>query len=124
MFPRSSIFSLKPWKIKLGIKTERNIITPDLIDLPDGLLSPDVSHGIVEARDSNSESIETFVSAVDSHNGGSGVGLGHPPIPLQHHDLRPDLVIDALPLVPDLLDVVLERELDFNSVTQSNEVLT
>ena len=79
----------------------------DLVDLPDSFLGADVSHGIVKARHSNPEAVEPFVSAIDSHHRCPGVGLGHSPVPLQHHDLGPDLVIDAFPFVSDFLDVVL-----------------
>ena len=108
----------------MALRLRRPTLSSDLIDLPDGLLGPDVSHGIVKPRHSDPEPVEPLVRPIDGDDRGPGVGLGHSPVPLQHHDLRPDLVIDAFPLVPDLLDVVLGRESDFNSVTQSNEVLT
>ena len=78
-----------------------------LVDLPDSLLSADVSHGIVKAGDSNSEAVKSLISPIDGDHGSPGVGLGHSPVPLQDDNLGPDLVIDALPLVPNLLDVVL-----------------
>ena len=90
----------------------------NLVDLPDSFLGADISHGIVKPRHSNSEAVETFVSAIDSHNRCPGIGFGHSPVPLQHHDLGPDLVIDAFPLVSDFLNVVLKGESELNIILQ------
>ena len=54
------------------------------------------------------ESVESVVGAVDGEDGGARVGLGHAPVALQHDDLGPDLVVDRLPFVQHLLDVVLQ----------------
>ena len=87
------------------------------------LLCLGVPHGIVKARQPDPgsrsdrlsivsvkpESVEAIVGAVDCEDRGPGVGLGHSPVPLQHDDLGPDLVIYTLPLVQHLLDVVLQK---------------
>ena len=39
--------------------------------------------------------------------GRPGIGFGHPPVPLQHNDFGPDLIVYALPFVQYLLDVFL-----------------
>ena len=56
------------------------------------------------------ESVESVVRPVDCEHGSACVGLGHPPVALQHDHLGPDLVVDALPLAEDLLDVVLQSK--------------
>ena len=81
----------------------------NLVDLPDRFLGADVSHGIVKPRNSNSEAVETLVSAIDSDNRSPGVGFSHSPVPLQDHDLGPDFVINTFPLVQNFLDVVLKK---------------
>lgn len=55
------------------------------------------------------EAIESVVWAVDGEDRGPGVGLRHPAISLQHNHLCPNFVVDLVPLVQDLLDVILQQ---------------
>ena len=72
------------------------------------LLGLCVAHGVLEAREADPKAVEAVVGAVDGEDGGARVGLGHAPVALQHDDLGPDLVVDRLPFVQHLLDVVLQ----------------
>ena len=38
------------------------------------------------------------------------VGLRHPPVPLHHDQLAPDVILDGVPLAVDLVDVILILE--------------
>ena len=109
IFPKSSIFSLKPCnkKFKIISGDNKEIASTDLADLFERLLSPDVPHRILEPRQSNPEPVEALVRPVDCEDGGAGVGLGHPSVPLEDHNLGPDLIINAVPLVENLLEVIL-----------------
>ena len=69
-----------------------------------------VPHGIFESRQSDSKTVEAVIGPVNGEDGGSGVGLGHPAVPLQDNDLGPDFIVDWLPLVEDFLYVILERK--------------
>ena len=97
----SGLIQIKSVRIYLKAST-------DLIDLFERLLSPDVPHGVLEPRQSNPEPVEALVRPIDCEDGGAGVGLGHPPVPLEYDDLGPDLIVDTLPLVENLLDVILK----------------
>ena len=76
--------------------------------MPLDLLRLGVAHGVLEARQPYPEPVEAVVRPVDCEDRGARVGLGHPPVPLQDDDLGPDLVVDRLPFVEHLLDVVLQ----------------
>ena len=68
------------------------------------------------------EPVESVVGAVDGEDGGAGVGLGHAPVPLQHDDLGPDLVVDRVPLAQDLVDVVLKDRQRCEKVTTEGKL--
>ena len=85
--------------------------------MPLDLLGLGVAHGVLEAREADPEPVESVVGAVDGEDGGAGVGLGHAPVPLQHDDLGPDLVVDRVPLAQDLVDVVLKDRQRCEKVT-------
>ena len=76
--------------------------------VPFDLLRLGIAHGVLEARQSYPEPVEAVVRPVDCEDRGAGVGLRHPPVPLEDDDLGPDLVVDRLPFVEHLLDVVLQ----------------
>ena len=67
-----------------------------------------VPHGVVKPGQPDPEPVKAVIRAVHREDGGAGVGLGHPPVPLEHNDLGPDLIVDTLPLVENLLDVILK----------------
>ena len=78
-----------------------------LSDVSDDLIRGRVPHGVVEPGHPDPEAVEAVVRAVDGQDGSARVGLGHATVPLQDHNLGPDLVVDRLPFVLNLLDVVL-----------------
>lgn len=51
--------------------------------------------------------VKAIVGSVDSEHRGPRVRLRHASVPLEHYDLRPDLIVDLRPLVQDLLYVFL-----------------
>ena len=53
------------------------------------------------------KSVESVVGAVDREHRRAGVRLGDSSVPLEDDDLRPDLVVDLVPLVQHFLYVVL-----------------
>jgi hypothetical protein len=53
------------------------------------------------------ESVETIVASVNLNWDGPGVRLGHTAIAFHDDELGPDLVVDLMPFVQNLLDVVL-----------------
>lgn len=55
------------------------------------------------------EAIEAVVGAVDGEDRRPGVGLRHPAISLQHDHLCPNFVVDLVPFVQHLLDVILQH---------------
>ena len=67
-----------------------------------------VPHGVVEPGQTDPEPVEPVVRAVDGQDRRPGVRLGHPAVPFQDDDLGPYLVVDRLPFVQHLLDVVLQ----------------
>ena len=71
------------------------------------LLGLVVPKRVLEAVYTDPEPIESLLGPVDSEDGGPGVGLGYPPVPFEDDNLGPDLVVDAVPLVQNLLQVVL-----------------
>ena len=71
---------------------------------------------LIKPGNTNSEAIETLLTPIDSHNRSSGVGFGNAPIPLQNYHLCPDLVINAVPLVENLLNMVLKSNRIKNEV--------
>ena len=79
-----------------------------LADMSLDVLRLGVPHGVVKPCQADPEPIEPIVGSVDCQDGSSGVSLGHSPVPLQHDDLGPDLVIYGLPLVEHLLYVILK----------------
>ena len=83
---------------------------PHLADVPLDLLRLGVPHGVVEARQPDPEPVEAVVRAVDGEHGRPGVGLGHAAVALQHDDLGPNLIVDTLPFVENLLDVILKTD--------------
>ena len=80
-----------------------------LADVPLDVLRLVVPHGVVKPGQPDPEPVKAVIRAVHSEDGGAGVGLGHPSVPLQHDDLGPDLIVDTLPLVENLLDVILKH---------------
>jgi hypothetical protein len=68
-----------------------------------------VPHRVLKPRQPDPEPVEAVVGPVDCEDGSARVGLGHPTVPLQDDDLGPDLVVDRLPLVQNLLDVILKE---------------
>lgn len=52
-------------------------------------------------------SIEAFVAAVDYHSGQTHVRLRHAPVAAHEDQLAPDLVVDVVPLLQHLRDIVL-----------------
>ena len=83
---------------------------PHLADVSLDLLRLGVPHGVVEARQPDPEPVEAVVRAVDGEHGRPGVGLGHAAVALQHDDLGPNLIVDTLPFVENLLDVILKTD--------------
>ena len=53
------------------------------------------------------ESIESIVAAVDLNGDGPGVCFGHTAVAFHDDQLGPNLVVDLMPFVQHLLDVVL-----------------
>lgn len=56
------------------------------------------------------EAVETIVGAVDGQHRGSGVGFRNSPVPLQDDHFCPNFVVDLVPFVQDLLDVILQQK--------------
>jgi hypothetical protein len=54
------------------------------------------------------ESVETIVASVNLNGNGPGVRFGYTSIALHDDELGPDLVVDLMPFVQNLLDVVLQ----------------
>ena len=69
-----------------------------------------ISQGVVKTVDTDFETVKAVFGAVDREDGGPGVGLGNPPVPLEDDHLGPDLVLDVVPLLKDLGDVVLKEQ--------------
>ena len=67
-----------------------------------------ISHWILESIDSNPESIKSILRPIDSEDRSSSISFGDPPIPLQHNDFGPDFIINVVPLLQDLGDVILK----------------
>lgn len=53
------------------------------------------------------KSIESIVASVDLDRDGSSVGFGYTTIAFHDDKLGPDLVVDLMPFVQNLLDVIL-----------------
>ena len=53
------------------------------------------------------KAVEAVVASVDLDGDGAGVGLCHAPVALHHDELGPDFVVDLVPFIQHLLDVVL-----------------
>lgn len=71
------------------------------------------------------KSVETIVAAVDLDGNSAGVGLGYASVALHHDQLGPNLVINLVPFVQYLLNVILDfkkREINIKirSVTNSS----
>ena len=69
-----------------------------------------VPHRVLKPIDANPEPIKPVLRPADRQDGGPGVGLGDPPVPLKDDHFCPNLVIDIVPLLENLRDVILELE--------------
>ena len=67
-----------------------------------------IPHRILESVDSNPETIKPILGSTHCQDGSSGVGLGDPPVPLQHDHFGPNFIIDIVPFIQDLRNVILE----------------
>ena len=85
------------------------VIHSHLSDMSLDVLCLVVPHGVVKPCQPDPEPIKAVIWAVHREHRGPGVSLGHPPVPLEHDYLGPDLIIDTLPLVENLLDVILKN---------------
>ena len=88
------------WSVSLGNVSSNCslLLTPavcvsHLAYVPLNILRLGVSHRVVKSGQANPEPVEPIVRPVDCEDGSPGVGLGHSPVPLQHDDLGPDLVV-------------------------------
>ena len=80
-----------------------------LSDVPLDVLRLVVPHGVVKPGQPDPEPVKAVIRAVHSEDGRAGICLGHPSVPLQHDNLGPDLIVDTLPFVENLLDVILKH---------------
>lgn len=70
-------------------------------------------------RKNSPESIETVITSVDLDGDGSSVRFGHATVPLHDNQFSPDLVVDLVPFVQHLLNVILrEWKQEFSSRTE------
>ena len=69
-----------------------------------------VPHRVLKPIDADPEPIKPVLRPTDRQDGGPGVGLGDPPVPLKDNHFGPNLVIDIVPLLKNLRDVILELE--------------
>ena len=76
-------------------------------DLGFELLHLVISQRIVKPIHSDLESIKAILGAIDSEDGRPCVGFGHPSVPLENDHLCPDLILDVVPLLENLRDVIL-----------------
>ena len=74
------------------------------------LLDLVISQRIVKAIHSDLEAIKAVFGAIDRKDGRPCVGFGHPSVPLENDHLCPDLVLDVVPLLKHLGNVVLQSE--------------
>ena len=100
--------NLSPLKLYILRSKEKMV---HLVDLSYRFFCADVSHRVIKSSHSDSESIKTLVTAIDSDHGGSGIRLGNTSVSLKHNHLRPYLIIDTIPLVKNLLNVILKLEI-------------
>ena len=64
----------------------------------------------IRVKQSVPKSVESVIAAVDLDGNGAGVGFGHASVSLHDDELGPDFVVDLVPFVQNLLDVILQRE--------------
>ena len=67
-----------------------------------------IPHWILKSVDTNPETIKPILRPTHSQHGSSGVGLGNPPVPLQHDHFGPNFIIDIVPFIQDLRNVILK----------------
>jgi len=80
-----------------------------LTDVPLGFLRFVVPHRVVETVQPNSKSVEAVVTSVDLNGNGAGVSFGYAPVALHDDQLGPNLVVDLVPFVQHLLNVILVK---------------
>lgn len=90
-----------------------HLVHLDLEAVANGLLDDlrlGVAHWVLEAIEPDPDAVEAVLGVVYRDHGGPGVSFGHPPVLLEDDHLRPDLVVDLLPLAEDLVDVILRGD--------------
>ena len=67
-----------------------------------------IAHRILKSVDSNPETIKPVLRPTHGQHWRPGVGLGNPPVPLQHDHFGPNFIIDIVPFIQHLRNVILK----------------
>ena len=82
-----------------------------LVDLSYSFFCANVPHRVIKSSHSDPEAIKTLVTSIHSDDGGARIRLGNTSVSLENDHLRPYLIIDTIPLVKNLLNVILKLEI-------------